>query len=206
MEEKSLVILGYSGHSFGCIEVARQSGFVILGYCEPSEKAENPYDLSYLGYEDDVDVNQAAFIAVGDNKIRRRIYRKLSLKNNFLKTSLIHSSAIVSTSSLIQEQTYLSAGVIINPKAKIGTACIINTGATIEHDCVVDQFSHVAPGAVLCGNVSVGTGCMIGANAVIKEGVKIGDYVTVGAGSVVLKDIDSNTVVVGNPSKKLLGL
>ena len=44
---------------------------------------------------------------------------------------------------------------------------------------------------------------MIGANSVIKQGIKIGDNVTVGAGSVVLKDVNSNTMVVGNPAKKI---
>ena len=200
---KKIVIIGYSGHSYGCVEVAIKQGFSIVGYHDVLEKVSNPYHLKYLGHEDNIDSNNKAFIVIGDNSIRRKIYEKLRSNNIFLNTILIHSNTTISKSSLIEEQTFISAGVIINPQVKIGVGCIINTGAIIEHDCSIGKFSHIAPGAVLAGNVSIGSGCMIGANAVIKQGVKIGDNVIVGAGAVVLKDVNSNTIFVGNPAKQI---
>ena len=203
MRNKKVVIIGYSGHSFGCIEVAINQEYSIVGYHDISEKVSNPYNLKYLGDEDNIDSNNKPFIAVWDNIIRRTIYEKLKSNNILLNTILIHSNTIISKSSLIEEQTFISGGVIINPQVKIGIACIINTGAIIEHDCSIGKFSHIAPGAVLAGNVSIGSGCMIGANAVIKQGVKVGDNVIVGAGAVVLKDLNSNTIFVGNPAKQI---
>ena len=203
MINKGVVLIGYSGHSYGCIEVAIKQGFSIVGYHDILEKVSNPYNLKYLGHEDNIDSNNNPFIAIGDNSIRRKIYEKLRSNTIFLNTILIHSNTTISKSSLIEEQTFISAGVIINPQVKIGVGCIINTGAIIEHDCSIDKFSHIAPGAVLAGNVSIGSGCMIGANAVIKQGVNIGDNVTIGAGAVVLKDINSNTTFVGNPAKEI---
>lgn len=47
----------------------------------------------------------------------------------------------------------------------------------------------------------IGNNVYVGANAVIIGPITIGDNVTVGAGAVVTKDIPSNSVVVGNPSK-----
>lgn len=41
----------------------------------------------------------------------------------------------------------------------------------------------------------------IGGHVVIVGGVTIGDNSIVGAGSVVIKDVPSNTIVGGNPSK-----
>ena len=35
----------------------------------------------------------------------------------------------------------------------------------------------------------------------IKEGVEIGDNVIIGAGSVVIKNVDNNKIVYGNPAK-----
>ena len=203
MINKKVVIIGYSGHSFGCIEVAINQGCSIVGYHDLLEKVSNPYNLKYLGHEDNINSNNKPFIAIGDNTIRRKIYEKFKLDNIFLNTTLIHSDTIISKSSLIEEQTFVSAGVIINPQVKIYVGCIINTGAIIEHDCYIGKFSHIAPGAVLAGNVSIGTGCFIGANAVIKQGVKVGDNVIIGAGAVVLKDINSNTVFAGNPAKQI---
>lgn len=203
MMNKNIVIIGYSGHSSGCIEVAISVGHFILGYHDIAENYVNPYNLKYLGDEDNIDLNNKPFISIGDNTIRKKIYYKLKSNNIFLNTTLIHSYSIISKSALIEEQTFISAGVIICPQVKIGIGCIINSGSIIEHDCSIGEFSHIAPGAVLAGNVFIGTGCLIGANAVIKQGVKIGDNVIIGAGSVVLKDINSNTVFVGNPAKKI---
>ena len=200
---KRIVLIGYSGHSYGCVEVAIKQGFSIVGYYDVLEKISNPYNLKYLGHEDNIDSNNKVFITLGDNSIRRKIYEKLRSNNIFLNTILIHSNTTISKSSLIEEQTFISAGVIINPQVKIGVGCIINTGAIIEHDCSIGKFSHIAPGAVLAGNVSIGSGCFIGANAVIKQGVKVGDNVIIGAGAVVLKDINSNTVFAGNPAKQI---
>ena len=200
---KKIVIIGYSGHSYGCVEVAIKQGFSIIGYHDVLEKVSNPYNLNYLGHEDNIDSNNKAFIAIGDNSIRRKIYQKLRSNTIFLNTILKHSNTTISKSSLIEEQTFISPGVIINPQVKIGVGCIINTGAIIEHDCFIGEFSHIAPGAVLAGNVSIGSGCMIGANSVIKQGVKVGDNVIIGAGAVVLKDVNSEATYVGNPAKEI---
>tara|TARA_B100000767_G_scaffold262518_1_gene275276 strand:+ start:32 stop:649 length:618 start_codon:yes stop_codon:yes gene_type:complete len=200
---KKIVIIGYSGHSYGCVEVAIKQGFSIIGYHDVLEKVSNPYNLNYLGHEDNIDSNNKAFIAIGDNSIRRKIYQKLRSNTIFLNTILKHSNTTISKSSLIEEQTFISPGVIINPQVKIGVGCIINTGAIIEHDCSIGKFSHIAPGAVLAGNVSIGSGCLIGANAVIKQGVKVGDNVIIGAGAVILKDINSHTTFIGNPAREI---
>ena len=49
--------------------------------------------------------------------------------------------------------------------------------------------------------VTIGDNVWIGGSATILPGVSIGDNVTIGAGSVVTKDVESNTVVAGNPAK-----
>jgi maltose O-acetyltransferase len=41
------------------------------------------------------------------------------------------------------------------------------------------------------------------AKVIILKGVSIGDYSIVGAGSVVTKDIENNSLVVGNPARKI---
>ena len=200
MINNNIVIIGYSGHSYGCIEVAIKQGYSIVGYHDILEKVSNPYSLKYLGYEENIKSGNKPFLAIGDNTIREKIYQNLKSNGIYLNTSLIHSNTTISESSSIKEQTYISAGVIINPQVKIDVGCIINTGAIIEHDCSIGKFTHIAPGAVLAGNVLIGSGCLIGANAVIKQGIKIGDNVIVGAGAVVLKDIKSNATFVGNPA------
>ena len=45
---KKINIIGYSGHSYVCIEIALLNNFII-GYCDLNKKNKNPYNLSYLG-------------------------------------------------------------------------------------------------------------------------------------------------------------
>ena len=47
----------------------------------------------------------------------------------------------------------------------------------------------------------IGNNVTLGANVVIIGGVTIGDNSIIGAGSVVVKDVDSNCVVAGNPAR-----
>ena len=53
------------------------------------------------------------------------------------------------------------------------------------------------------GDTVVGNDVWIGQNATILPGVHIGDGAIIGAGSVVASDVESYTIVVGNPAKPI---
>ncbi len=199
------VIIGYSGHSYVILDTLIANHFNILGYLEHSERLKNPYHLTYLGSEKDLNVLHSLranifFICIGDNKIRAQLFNELK-KQNLRSPSLVAISASISTMSTIGEATVVLPNVIINACATIGNAVICNSGSIIEHECTVNDYCHIAPGAVLAGNVTVGESTFIGANAVIRQGVKIGSAVTIGAGAVVTKDIPDGVMVYGNPAR-----
>lgn len=56
------------------------------------------------------------------------------------------------------------------------------------------------------GEVYIGKNVWIGAGAVILPNVVIGQNSIIGAGSVVTKNIESNSIYVGNPAKKIKDL
>lgn len=200
-----VVLIGYSGHAFVAADIFHRNEILIAGYCDAIVKENNPFGLTYFG---NYNSNEAKaimkkcsfFIAIGNNQIRSQIFKNLS---DFQPINAQDPSAIVSKTSTLGPGVMIGAGVKINAFASIGTGVICNTGAIIEHECCIGDFVHLAPGSVLCGNVSIGENSFIGANAVIKQGVKIGKNVTIGAGSVVLKDIDDNCTLAGNPAKIL---
>ena len=201
MQDNKISIIGYSGHSYVCIEIAILNNIKISGYYDLIKKKINPFDLNYLGQENNVKKNESVFIAIADNIIRKKIFQNCP-KFNF-NINLIHPKSIISKSAQLKNQILVCGSSIINPEAKIGTGTIINTGTIIEHECVIGDFSHIAPGAVLCGGVQIGNESFIGANSVVKQGLKIGDNVIIGAGSVVIQDIEDNSVYAGNPCKKI---
>lgn len=47
----------------------------------------------------------------------------------------------------------------------------------------------------------VGSFCFIGARAIIMPGVTIGDHCIIASGTVVMRDVASNSVVMGNPGR-----
>ena len=53
------------------------------------------------------------------------------------------------------------------------------------------------------GSITIGNNVFIGANSILMPGVSVADNVIVAAGSVVTKSIPTNTIVGGNPAKKI---
>lgn len=193
-------LIGYSGHAYVVIEAAQSNDIEFSGYYDMIEKEINPYNLQYLGNESPELVTQNNwFVAVGNNILRRKIYERLKHFGNCL--TIIHKTTTISTSSCIENGTFISAGVVVNALTHICEGVILNTSSIVEHECKVGMFSHIGPGAVLAGNVIVGENTFIGANSVVKEGIKIGNNVVIGAGTVVIKDIPDNITIMGNPGK-----
>lgn len=66
---------------------------------------------------------------------------------------------------------------------------------------------RIGPGVVVGRNAkgfpTIGDNVYIAANSTVIGDIVIGDNVIIGAGSVVTKDIPSNSVVVGNPARKI---
>ena len=203
IQTKDLSMVGYSGHSYVCIDAALSMGHQIIGYFEKEEKALNPYQLQFLGSEtDESAVNSTdamLFVGIGNNVVRQRICKSphISLK----LANLIHDKSYISSTVILGRGILVAAGAVINPMAIISDGVICNTNATIEHECFIGAFSHVAPGAALAGSVRLGQRVFVGANSVIKEGVTIADDVIIGAGSVVLEDIAKPGTYVGAPAR-----
>ncbi len=81
-------------------------------------------------------------------------------------------------------------GTVIAP-CKIGKNFEVYQGVTIGRGKAKDGRDFTNP--IIGDNVRVYT------NAVVAGGITIGDNVEIGAGAVVMKDVPSNSVVIGNP-------
>ncbi|KAJ3029725.1 UNVERIFIED_CONTAM: hypothetical protein HDU68_011338 [Siphonaria sp. JEL0065] len=87
-------------------------------------------------------------------------------------------------------------------KVEIGDNVLIAPNVSIytaHHP--IDPELRTEWGPELASPVKIGNDVWIGGHAIILPGVTIGDGVTIGAGSVVTKDVESRTVVVGNPAR-----
>lgn len=172
----------------------------LLEYLVDDDPADDfPHHLEIFKPSRALIQDKRLIIAIGDNRIREKIYEKIKTWCEF--ETLQHSSAYVSRFSTVGEGTVIMPQVCINAEATIGRHCIINTACTIEHECVIEDFVHISPKASLAGNITVKKGAHVGLGANIIQGVTIGENALIGAGTVVLRDVPANAVVVGNPGR-----
>lgn len=191
-------LFGASGHGKVIKETIESEGNKVIAFLDDKPKCN---DLSGILVFRTDEMNsfsdEKIIVSVGDNAIRKKICKRLN--TDFGKT--IHSSAVISNSSSINDGTVVMAGAIINADTKIGKHCIINTNSVIEHDCVIEDYVHISPNATITGNTYIGEGTHVGAGAIIIPNLKIGKWGTIGAGAVIIKDVPDYAVVVGNPGK-----
>ncbi len=107
---------------------------------------------------------------------------------------------------LIGEKTYIGRNCYF--QAKRGSTIKIGKKVSISHNVYIYTANKVASQDFskqklekTSGDVSIGDYCWIGAFAFIKEGISIGNNAVIGAHSVVTKDVESYSIVAGNPAK-----
>lgn len=193
-----ICLFGASGHGKVIKDLIKNTNNGVAVFIDDNPAYAKIHDSLVLKSEYINDYKNYSFIiSIGNNKIRKKISKKINV--NF--TKIIHRSAIISPYASIAEGSVVMAGAIINSDVSVKKHCIINTNAVIEHDCTLDNFVHISPNAVLAGNVKVGEGTHVGLGASIIPNIIVGKWVTIGAGAVVIKNIPDYAVVVGNPGK-----
>ena len=198
---KRLAILGASGHGKVVAEAAVLSGWESVSFFDdayPEKKQLSSW--SVYGTTSDLIQNSNNFdgvhIAIGDNLIRHNKFDELAGLNI---VSIIHPSAVISSSASIGHGAAIFGGVVINAESVIGTGAILNTGCTVDHDCIIGEFSHISPGVHLAGHVEVGAFSWLGIGSSVIQCLSIGPNTIIGAGSVVVKDIPGSSLAYGVP-------
>lgn len=143
-------------------------------------------------------------ITFGDNFLRKQIFSKVyKINKNFKWEKLISKQSFISKNVVIEQGSVVMPGVIINSYSRIGQMCLINTGSIIEHDNYFKNFSSAGPGVTTSGNVIVNELSHLGTGSVVIHDIIIGKNTILGANSVAIKNLDSDSVYVGNPAKKI---
>ena len=102
-------------------------------------------------------------------------------------------------------------GVEIHPGARIGKGLFIDhgMGVVIGETSVIGDNVTIFQGVTLGGTGSqkgkrhptLGSNVVVGTGAKVLGNIRIGDNVTIGANAVVIKDVPSNSTVVGVPGR-----
>jgi sugar O-acyltransferase (sialic acid O-acetyltransferase NeuD family) len=201
---RDIYIIGAGGHGKVVLDIINKSEqYQAAAFLDDDSNLHNETinGLKVLGESKEaLDDDKAVIIAVGNNKIREKLFN-LMKSNDLEIINAVHPDAVINSFVSLGEGIVVAAGAVINPNAVIEDNVIINTGVTVDHDCIIEKHVHLSPGVNLGGNVIVQRGAHIGIGAAVLPGIKIGKNSVVGAGAVVTRDVPDDVTVVGVPAR-----
>lgn len=202
---RSLFIIGSGSHSNVVIDIAFSLNYkinFIIDINLNNKKKETKFGIPVKNkfYINKIKKNSLVFLAIGDNLIRKKYYKKYKKKFKFI--NLISKSSKVSVNSVLGEGNYVGPNVVVNSGVIIKNNCILNSSSVIEHDVIIEDNVHICPSVTIGGNCKVGKDSFIGIGSIIINKIKIGSKVILGAGSLVTKNLKSNNLYYGSPAKK----
>jgi UDP-perosamine 4-acetyltransferase len=200
-----LIIIGTGGHARSCLDVLAETGFAVRGCVGGAPTGR--LQANYLGTDDVLarlrdDGVDNALVAVGDNRLRRKLTNELT-EMGFRLPAVVSRHAVVSATATVEDGSIVMHGAVVGPFSRVGRGVIVNTSASVDHDCVVDDFAHLAPGTHLAGEVRIGAGAFLGIGSAAVPGVSAGDWSVVGAGATIISDIPSATTAIGTPARRM---
>jgi sugar O-acyltransferase (sialic acid O-acetyltransferase NeuD family) len=201
---RDLIILGAGVHAAEMAEIvarvnAAEATWNLLGFLSP--KAErigemlNGYPI--LGSVDALTRYPEALF-VPDNEFPRDL-----LPPRDRLVSLIDPSAFVSRTASIGAGSVIYPHCFIGLNARLGDLVFALSGCAINHDVVIGDHVVFASGVTLAGHVTVEDDCYLGQACAVRERLTIGRGSMIGMGSVVVDDVPPNSIMVGNPARRL---
>jgi sugar O-acyltransferase (sialic acid O-acetyltransferase NeuD family) len=118
-------------------------------------------------------------------------------------------ATIVDPSAFVAASAKIGPGCVIYPHCFIGFRAVLGqrvfslSSSVINHDDVLEDRVTVCTNVSLAGNIYVEADSYLGQACTVKQFVRVGRGSLLGMGSVVLRDVPPNSVMVGNPARRL---
>lgn len=171
-----LLIVGCGGHGCNCLEIARtiQVGdkplYEGFAFIDDSHVGENYLGCDVIGTVEDigsyVDDYEFAFVAIGNNEIRREITGKL-------------------TDAGYKIATLISPKANISLYSEIGMGCVVFPFSSVEHNAIVEDGVAIDTGVVVGHDATIEAYSLIYANSVIRPYSVVKESTTITANSLI---------------------
>jgi sugar O-acyltransferase (sialic acid O-acetyltransferase NeuD family) len=207
------MILGASGNAHDVLDIvsavnASQPTWEVVGFLDDRQKVGSQFlgmiVVGSLGCarktEDCWFIN-----CIGSDKsytFRRECIQKTELPASRFAT-LVHPLANISSRAQLGRGVYVSFGCSVGGGSRLADHVSLGPSVVIGHDSLIGDCSVLAPGSIVSGFVTIGASCYLGARSTIKQGLHVGTKSLVGMGAIVCRDVEADTVVVGNPARPI---
>lgn len=156
MKTKTILIIGAGEYGQLVKELAEDCGYEKIAFLDDN----SPLTIGTVSEAEKWNGTYKEFIvAIGNSMVREKIIK--TLESTFELATLIHPSAYISKSAVIEKGCIIEPGSVVHTAVKLGKACIINAGAVINHNSTVMEYSQVDCNAV------------VGARACVPKGTKV---------------------------------
>jgi acetyltransferase EpsM len=156
-----IYIIGDGGHSKIIKDILGNKEYSVF---DDKIEGKTINDLFKILREDKSRIHKI-IIAIGNNKARFNIYKKLYNQDFFeylFFINVISKHAIISPNiRYMGKGNVICAGAVIESDCLIGDFNIINTNSSINHESRLKNFIHLSPHSSLCGNCFIDSGVMI---------------------------------------------
>ncbi len=89
----------------------------------------------------------------------------------------------------------------IQPFSSIGNGVTLWSGNHIGHHSSIGDFAFVSSHVVVSGGVKIGARTFVGVNSTLNDHISVGERCVIGSGAIVARNLDDESVVVGETSK-----
>lgn len=202
---KEVIIIGAGGHGAEIDEYIQYNNsckvhlkIKVIGFLDDNPANYNNYQLSAPllgGIKDHIIRNDISYVIGIANLSYRKFFVEEFLKNNAKFISVIHSSAYISPSAIIDEGVVIGPMANIGPKVKIGRFSMINSRSSFGHDTTLGDYNFISPNVCFSGFTTIGNSNLFGINSATIPNIKVGNNNKVAAGMVLHNDVGNDEVV-----------
>ncbi|MBO4421437.1 MAG: hypothetical protein K6A45_07645 [Lachnospiraceae bacterium] len=140
-KQLNLLILGAGSHGHEVMEIARALGvFQKISFLDDGITGEGIIGRCHEAV-DFLNEYPCAFIAIGDNRVRKK-YAEFLWEKNFILPRIISPKAMISENAVIGEGCVVLAGAVVED-AEIGNFCIIDPGVKVSSGKKIEEYTHL---------------------------------------------------------------
>ncbi len=203
---RDLLILGTGVHSLEMAEIVgrvnrEKPTWNLLGFitCDEKQVGQVLNGLPVLGTRADLKKYPSAALVPGNEGG----WKTMPDLPRHQLVSLVDPSVFVSRTATIGTGCVFYPGCYIGLNARIGDFVFCLGGSVINHDDVIGDGCVLCTGVSLAGAVRVEPDCYLGQACTVRQFLTIGQGSLVGMGAVVVKNVPPNSVMAGNPARRL---